>query len=144
MSGCILWGNTPQQMQRDPESVLTIQYSDIQDYSSGAVGLWGGGPGILDEDPLFVQPGYWITTPGDARIWIPGDYHLQSQAGRWDTCTRTWVVDDQTSPCIDAGNPQMVVQYEPLPNGDTMNIGAYAGTPRASKTLLFDESTYLP
>jgi hypothetical protein len=34
-----------------------------------------------------------------------GDYHLKSQAGRWDPNSGSWVKDANTSPCIDAGNP---------------------------------------
>ena len=43
-----------------------------------------------------------------------------------------WVHDDQTSPCIDAGDLGDPVGPEPFPNGGIVNLGAYAGTERAS------------
>ncbi|UCG55609.1 MAG: hypothetical protein JSU70_12155, partial [Phycisphaerales bacterium] len=63
-----------------------------------------------------------------------GDYHLKSQAGRWDPSTRTWVVDDVTSPCIDAGDINTAVGSEPFPSGGIINMGAYGGTAEASKS----------
>jgi hypothetical protein len=44
------------------------------------------------------------------------------------------VVDDVTSPCIDAGDPICPIGYESFPNGGIINIGAYGGTPEASKS----------
>ena len=38
------------------------------------------------------------------------------------------------SPCIDAGDPSADVALEPVPNGRRVNIGAYGGTPYASKS----------
>ena len=32
-----------------------------------------------------------------------GDFHVKSQAGRWDPNTQRWVKDDVTSSCIHAG-----------------------------------------
>jgi len=92
---------------------VAISYSNIQ----------GGWPGLgnIDVDPLFADPkGY--------------DFHLKSQAGRWDPAGETWVQDDVTSPCIDAGNPNSPVMYEPFPNGGIINMGAYGGTGEASKS----------
>ena len=63
-----------------------------------------------------------------------GDYHLQSQAGRWDPNLNDWVVDINTSPCIDAGDPNSPVAFEPYPNGGIINMGAYGGTVEASKS----------
>ena len=98
-------------------------------------------------DPLFANPGFWDTnsTPDDPNddFWVDGDYHLKSQAGRWDTnsqnwpCTRLgtgWVIDDVTSPCIDAGDPNSLIGLEPFPNGGRINMGAYGGTVEASKS----------
>ncbi len=39
------------------------------------------------------------------------------------------------SPCVDAGNPADHVGQEPTPNGDRINMGAYGGTMRATKTV---------
>jgi hypothetical protein len=38
------------------------------------------------------------------------------------------------SPCVDAGDPQSPVGYEPFPNGGIINMGAYGGTPEAAKS----------
>ncbi|MBN2132554.1 MAG: hypothetical protein JW741_23840 [Sedimentisphaerales bacterium] len=62
------------------------------------------------------------------------DYHLKSQAGRWDPVSEAWVIDDVTSPCIDAGAPNSPVADEPEPNGARINLGAYGGTAEASKS----------
>lgn len=43
-------------------------------------------------------------------------------------------MDDVASPCIDAGNPNSPIGYEPFPNGGVINIGAYGGTSEASKS----------
>jgi len=45
-----------------------------------------------------------------------------------------WVVDDETSPCIDGGDPTTNPMDEPNPNGGKVNIGAYGGTGQASKS----------
>ena len=80
-------------------------------------------PGETDisVDPLFADPNN-------------GDYHLESQAGRWDPKTQNWVKDDVTSPCIDAGDPSTRIGLEPFPNGGRVNMGAYGGTAEASKS----------
>jgi hypothetical protein len=67
---------------------------------------------------------------------VDGDYHLKSQAGRWDPNSESWVIDDVTSPCIDAGDPLTPVMYEPHPRGCFINMGAYGGTEKASKSPL--------
>jgi hypothetical protein len=95
-------------------------------------------PSCIREDPLFTQPGYWDSngTPEDSYddFWVDGDYHLQSQTGRWDLNSASWVKDGVTSPCIDAGDPNSPIGYEPFPNGGVINIGAYGGTAGASKS----------
>ena len=59
------------------------------------------------------------------------DFHLLSQAGRWNG---KWVKDAETSPLVDAGNPETDFRAEPSPNGGLANIGLYGGTEFASKT----------
>ena len=108
-TNCILWGNTPEQIIGES----SVSYCNVQ-------GDWPG-EGNIDADPLFADP-------------ENGDYHLKSQAGRWDSISQSWVVDDVTSPCIDAGDPSSPIGLEPLPNGDIINIGAYGGTAEASKS----------
>jgi len=88
-------------------------YSDIQ-------GGWPG-EGNIDADPLFADT-------------ANGNYHLISQAGRWEPNSQSWVVDDITSPCIDAGDPNTPIGLEPFPNGGIINMGAYGGTDEASKS----------
>ncbi|MBN2180672.1 MAG: protease inhibitor I42 family protein, partial [Sedimentisphaerales bacterium] len=68
-------------------------------------------------------------------FWVDGDYHLKSETGRWNPDTQTWVTDDVTSPCIDAGDPNSQVGDEPFPNGIRINMGAYGGTTEASKSF---------
>ncbi len=67
-----------------------------------------------------------------------GDYHLQSQAGHWDPDMQVWVADAATSACIDVGDITGPIGLEPFPNGGVINLGAYGGTCRASKSY-FDK-----
>jgi hypothetical protein len=89
-------------------------------------------------DQLFARVDYWDPngTPDDPNddFWVQGDYHLKSQAGRWDPVSETWVKDDITSPAIDAGDPDSPIGAEPFPNGGRINLGAYGGTAEASKS----------
>ncbi|RLI99161.1 MAG: hypothetical protein DRP08_07515, partial [Candidatus Aenigmatarchaeota archaeon] len=77
------------------------------------------GEGDISVDPLFADPDN-------------GDFHLKSQYGRWNGSV--WVIDDVTSPCIDAGDPEDDYSNEPEPNGGRINLGAYGNTPEASKS----------
>jgi len=92
----------------------------------------------IQKGPLFADPGYWDPngTPEYVNddFWVDGDYHLKSQAGRWEPISQTWVKDDVTSPCIDAGDPASPIGNEPFPNGGRINMGAYGGTAEASKS----------
>ncbi|HUU95212.1 MAG TPA: ThuA domain-containing protein, partial [Phycisphaerae bacterium] len=86
----ILWGDSAP-AGRGPEigvqsgASVTVSYCDVQG-SLAAVGRIDGtgsltwGEGNIDADPLFADP-------------ANGDYHLQSQAGRWSPVTSTWVQD---------------------------------------------------
>jgi len=89
-------------------------------------------------DPEFAKLGYWDLngTPNDPNddFWVGGDYHLKSQAGRWDLASEAWVKDNVTSPCIDTGDPNSPIGQEPFPNGGRINMGAYGGTAEASKS----------
>ena len=115
-------------IEDDPNAIFVGKWSDPREVPDDCI----------RDDPLFVRPGYWDSNgtpdyPHDD-IWVDGDYHLQSQAGRWDSDSTSWVVDDVTSPCIDAGDPNSPIMYEPFPNGGAINIGAYGGTLEASKS----------
>lgn len=113
LTNCIFWDNIPDEI--GGSYTITFRYSDIK-------GGWSGdGVNNIDGDPCFADV--------DAN-----DFHLKSQAGRWDPNTKTWVQDDVTSPCIDAGDPNSPIGLEPFPNGGRVNMGAYGGTAEASKS----------
>jgi parallel beta-helix repeat protein len=139
LTSCIIRNNAPDQIDGD----ATVTYSNIQ-------GGWDG-VGNIDEDPLFAEPGYWadvndpniLVEPEDLQqgipdminaVWVDGDYHLKSLTGRFDPNSESWVLDDESSPCIDAGDPNTPVGDEPEPNGGRINMGAYGGTAEASKS----------
>ena len=129
----IVWDNEPMQIQVSGPGDCVVAYTDV-------MGGWPG-DGILDTDPLFVQPGYWADPANLAKalpatdptaVWVHGDYRLMSQAGRWDPISGAWIEDPLTSPCIDAGDPDSPTGEEPLPNGGRINMGVYGGTRQAS------------
>jgi parallel beta-helix repeat protein len=105
-------------------------------------GNFGGGgvpsPKDVVIDPRFAVNGQWDShgtgDPSDD-TWNDGDYHLKSQAGRWDPNSQLWVKDAATSQCIDAGDPNSVWTAELWPHGKRINLGAYGGTPEASMSL---------
>ncbi len=138
MTNCIFRNNTCLQKYAaliQPDSLMAVRYSSISD----PFGWYQGrGEAIMDVDPLFVDPGYWDPngTPEDPNddFWIEGDYHLKSQAGRWDGVSEEWVKDDMSSPCIDTGDPNSPIGLEPFPNGGRINMGAYGGTAEASRS----------
>ncbi len=120
---------------------VTIQYTDLpggQKAVHDPDGTITWGPGNIDADPCFADAGRWDPngTPDDPNddFFVEGDYHLKSQAGRWDPAAGSWVTDDVTSPCIDAGDPNSPIGEEPFPNGGRVNMGAYGGTGEASKS----------
>jgi len=133
LKNCIVFGNTAPSgpeigldysYYHTPTS-MNISYSNIKGGLSAAhIGqgttlTWE--EGNIDVDPLFADPGN-------------GDYHLKSQAGRCDPAGEKWIIDELTSPCIDAGDPNSPVADEPEPNGSRINMGAYGGTTEASKS----------
>ena len=109
----VIWNNEIYLSEGASPDAFKICFNDVQ-------GSWDG-QGNIDKDPLFANP-------------EEDDYHLRSQAGRWDLAGGTWVVDSVTSPCIDAGDPASDVGPEPQPNGQRINLGAYGGTDQASKS----------
>ena len=121
---CILW-NGGDEIWNNDNSTITITFSNVQGLIKGRSGKPIGG---INKDPCFVRQGYWDVDG----LWIDGDYHLESQAGRWDPNSESWVQDDVTSPCIDTGDPNSPIGHEPFPNGGIINMGAYGGTSEAS------------
>jgi predicted outer membrane repeat protein len=107
VTNCILWANTPDEIFGGG---ATTTYSNVQGRPTGE--------GNISADPLFADP--------------DGDFHLKSQAGRWDPAAGRWVLDEVSSPCIDAGDPAGTTGFEPFPNGNFINMGVYGGTAEAS------------
>jgi len=111
ITNCILRDNEPGEVYSF--GTMDVTYSNI---SGGFTG-----EGNINVDPLFADADN-------------GDYHLKSQAGRWEPIGENWITDEVTSPCIDAGDPNSPVGEEPEPNGGIINMGAYGGTAEASKS----------
>ena len=130
----IIWANRATNDTKDNEIGIglvcdacnpecTVSYSDVKGGLDGIEIYYyvNWGPGNIDTDPCFAHPDN-------------GDHHLKSQAGRWDSNSQSWVKDDVTSPCIDAGDPDSPIGAEAFPNGGRINMGAYGGTAEASKS----------
>jgi len=115
---CIIWDdNNETEIWNNDGSIIELTYTNIQGGQAGVydpfnAAIWG--KGNMNTDPIFVNPGYCghtedpnvVVEPNDPNaVWIDGDYHLKSEAGRWDPVTESWVLDDITSPCIDTGDP---------------------------------------
>ncbi|MBN1506199.1 MAG: PD40 domain-containing protein [Sedimentisphaerales bacterium] len=98
----IFWGNAESDLYG-----CQATYSCVE---RGSEGL-----GNFSRDPLFV----------DAEN---GDYHVRSVRGRYWPEHDVWVLDDVTSPCIDAGDPAADFSAERKPNGGRLNVGAHGGT----------------
>ncbi len=125
IENCIIYGNS---IWLDSGATVNILYSDVEGgiYSGGDRTVnWGSGN--MDEDPCFVR----VRDPFGR---FGGEYHLKSQAGRWEPSSQSWVQDNVTSPCIDAGNPNSPIGAEPFPSGGRINMGSYGGMREASKS----------
>ena len=94
-------------------AAVYFKYSDVQGNTQAT---------NFDEDPFFADP-------------ANDDYHLKSQAGRWNPQIQKWVYDSTTSPCIDRGKSSENWTAELWPHGKRKNLGAYGGTPEASMSL---------
>lgn len=143
---CILWDGGDEIWNNDG-STITMTYSDIQGGQASVFDpcetlIWG--KGNTDADPCFANSGYWadandlngvVETNEPNAVWIDGDYHLKSQTGRWNPVSGTWIRDDVTSPCIDAGDPNSDWASEVWPHGGRINMGAYGGTREASMSI---------
>ena len=129
IENCIIYHNRSGQI--GVAGTVNIAYSDVDGIYGGGNVNWG--PGNINMDPCFVRLGRWKYHEPDL-IFFDGDYHLKSEAGRWDPNSQTWVTDANTSPCIDSGNPNSPIGFEPFPNGGRVNMGAYGGSVEASKS----------
>jgi beta propeller repeat protein len=113
-----------------------VTYSDVQGGRAGT--------GNMDADPLFVARGRWSGPISSAdSTWLTGDYHLKSEGWTWDAPQQGWIWFDVTSPCIDAGDPDVPLGAEPVSEPGSplaqragansgIDMGAYGGTPEAS------------
>lgn len=80
----------------------------------------------VDRHSLSVDPRFYNSSQGD--------FHLLSTTGRYDTATRSFVSDEETSPLIDSSSPSAAWTNEPAPNGGRLNMGLYGNTWQESKT----------
>jgi parallel beta-helix repeat protein len=132
---CIIWDcspsirleDSPNTQAKDRGSHVTVSYCDIKGGQasisvSGTYSTVAWGLGNINIDPRFADPSN-------------RDYHLKSQAGRWDPKSESWIEDNVSSPCIDAGDPNSDWTVELWPHGKRINMGAYGGTPQASMSL---------
>jgi len=106
-------------------SFMVISFSDVQ----------GGNEQILPIGVCVLASHCSIAADPCFADMSNGDYHLQSEVGRWDPNINGWVMDAHTSPCIDAGPPSSDWTAELWPHGKCINMGAYGGTPQASMSL---------
>lgn len=118
VSNCIFWGNAANSGAQIGGNSADITYSCVQGGMSGE--------GNMDTDPHFSDP-------------QNNDFRLKSQGGRWGPLSESWVQDEITSPCIDAGNPMSPIGQELFPTGGFVNMGAYGGTAQASKSYFGTE-----
>jgi hypothetical protein len=114
ISNCIFWNNGNKEFS-DLEQ-CRARYSCLGALKPGDANL-----GNISVEPLFAG----INN---------GDYHLQSEYGRYLPNSLSWTTDSQTSPCIDKGDPAMYIGREQKPHAGRVNMGAYGGTPFASKS----------
>ena len=139
----ILWNNTGGQALGDEIAMIDdslsgtavfVNYCDVTGLDQGhyleANCTLEWGDGNINADPLFVDA-------------AGGDYHLKSASGHWDEITRDWILDDggnyneaddENSPCIDAGDPELGTGDEFRCNGGIVNIGVYGVTAQASRS----------
>jgi len=121
VNNSIVWANEADdgsQVVLDATSNVSISYSDVENG-------WPAGEGNIEAEPCFAS----FDPNGDPNMW---DFHLQSAYGRWDPNNQTWVMDSDTSPCIDSGDPNSDWSDELWPNGKRINMGCYGGTNQAS------------
>jgi len=124
---CILWNNvSPIAPQAGLREQCSISFTSC-DVEGGQAGVFLDGSSSMDwEDNIELAPQFVDADHGN--------YRLQSQAGHWDPTQQSWVQDEVTSPCIDAGDPMSPIGLESFPNGGFVNIGAYGGTHEASRS----------
>ncbi|NQV34626.1 MAG: hypothetical protein HQ515_18175 [Phycisphaeraceae bacterium] len=108
INNCILWDNSLEDL-----AGVTAYYCDIERLSDSSR-LYN-----LNVDPLFM----------DSKN---NDYRLRTRQGRYEWAIDQWLYDEQTSPCVNGGDPAMDYSQEPYPNGERTNMGAFGNTVYAS------------
>ena len=109
ISNSILWNNDPNEILTDETSTVLLEYTSLNtDPNFVSVGHW----------EHALNPGQWVSPTHTYASWMTGDYHLT-----------------ESSPCIDAGDPNALYDLEPDPNGFRINMGVYGNTPQATAAL---------
>jgi hypothetical protein len=121
----IVWGNGDGNLPF--YGTADAKYSDVE---NGITGV-----GNIYADPCFVDAG-------------SGDYRLRTEGWRFDAASGEWTWDDETSRCVDAGNPGTLMGDEPVyvsadPYGRIgknarIDMGAYGGTIEGSMPYVPD------
>ena len=118
VENCIFWGNGNDDFHLSPDgqnaASLEVRYTLATENFSGT--------GNISADPLFV----------DAQ---GHDFHLQSTFGHYFDI-ENFILDNQDSPAIDAGNPLSDFSNEPQGNGNRINLGFYGNTSQASRSSI--------
>ena len=115
LKNCISWGHTVSGVV----NAASVTYSCIQEAHDGA--------GNFVADPHWTGAPYYhlLTKRSGGAItdgWFGGTYNSPKT--------------EMNSPCLDRGAPGSAgLDLEPFPNGRHVNLGAYGGTPWATKTL---------
>lgn len=115
------------------DSGLVSDYNDWYSSNSFNAAVWGPGSaqfssGWLGQDGGSIAlPPRWNDPAGE-------DFHPRSARGRYDPAAQSFVIDPQTSPTIDRGDPADGFALETSPNGGRVNQGSYGGTAEASRS----------
>ena len=115
LKNCISWGHSVSGVV----NAASVAYSCIQEPHEGA--------GNFVADPHWTGAPYYhlLTKRAGGAItdgWFGGTYNS--------------LKTEKNSPCLDVGAPGSAgLDLEPHPNGRHVNLGAYGGTPWATKTL---------
>lgn len=135
-----------------PSTLLSVSVSNS--VIVGGTAFSGAGVPTYGDYNLFqrtiINPGFlvlvelqksrnawWNCTFGDPLFANPAllDFHVRSEAGRFDPTTKLYVNDAQTSILVDFGDPTRTGwTNEPLPNASRVNAGRYGATTEASKS----------
>jgi hypothetical protein len=97
----------------------------VSETKLGNLGSWvawnNSDSNSLSADPLFAD-------------LTGGDLHPRSAGGRYSPTNASFVIDAESSPLIDTGDPAAAWSMESSPNGGRLNIGIYGNDPQASRT----------